>query len=316
MNYIGQGVFNLVVYAEYLFLENFITGLIILYFSGRICGRKTKKIRLYAGGALCGLFSFTLFVNIRPAPVSLFVKLVFSVLAVSTAFSPLPFRAKRKKSGNEDCRLSAHNISCWRGQLRLLLAFYIVSFAMGGLTLAIVYLSGIKGVLGNGYVYMEAPSYISVTGGITASAVLMKIFVKCIGNVIRRQKLKCRARLELQGKKFELSAYTDTGNSLRDPLSGAPVSVISRSKAEEIIGEMTKEEAARRCCVIPFSAAGTRCGLMRGFRADSLAVKAGDVEKCFSPAVIAVYEGEFASRDAEESFDILLNKEIFGGELI
>ena len=54
----------MVVYAEYLFLENFITGLIILYFSGRICGRKTKKIRLCAGGALCGLFSFTLFVNI------------------------------------------------------------------------------------------------------------------------------------------------------------------------------------------------------------------------------------------------------------
>ena len=51
---------------------------------------------------ICAVAVITLFVNIRPAPVSLFVKLVFSVLAVSTAFSPLPFRAKRKKSGNED----------------------------------------------------------------------------------------------------------------------------------------------------------------------------------------------------------------------
>ncbi len=328
----------MVVYAEYLFLENFITGIIILYFSGRICGRKTKKIRLCAGGALCGLFSFILFVNIRPAVLSFLVKFAFSLLAVCITFSPRVYAEQSKrlcngrnlssprehgivhlKSDLRECGAGYINENILyraRSRLRLVLAFYIVSFLMGGLTLAVIYITGIKGVSGNGYVYMDAPSYVSVTAGIIASTALINIFVKCIGSVIKKQRLKCRARLELQGKEFELNAYTDTGNGLRDPVSGAPVSVISKSKAEEIIKEMTEEEAAERYCVIPFRAAGTKYGVMQGFRADCLVADTGEEERRLKPAVIAVYEGEFAESSAEERFDILLNKEILGGELI
>lgn len=301
----------MVVYAEYLFLENFITGIIILYFSGRICGRKTRKIRMCTGGVLCGLFSFVLFVNIRPAALALLIKFAFSVIVVCTVFIPAG-RASKQQSGKSAL------YTYLRSGLRLILTFYIVSFVMGGVTLAIIYLSGVKGVVGNGYVYMEAPSYTLVTLGICASCAIMNIFVKCIGNIIRKQKIRCKAALEIGGKTFGLTAYTDTGNSLRDPVSGAPVSVISKSKAEEILAAMPEGDMAKRFCIIPFSAAGTKRGTMRGFRADKLALETegGGSERCFAPAVIAVYEGEFSPGGEGESFDILLSKEILGGELI
>lgn len=306
----------MVVYAEYLFLENFITGIIILYFSGRICGRKTRKIRMCTGGILCGLFSFVLFVNIRPAALALFIKFAFSVLAVTAAFPP----SGESRGGRADKRQSSKSAlyTYLRGGLRLILTFYIVSFVMGGVTLAVIYLSGVKGVAGNGYVYMEAPTYALVALGVFVSCVLMNIFVKFMGNVIRKQKLRCRAALEIGEKTFELTAYTDTGNSLRDPVSGAPVSVISKSKAEEILAAMPEGDMAKRFCIIPFRAAGTERGTMSGFRADRLTLETegGSGERYFAPAVIAVYEGEFSPGDEGERFDILLSKEILGGELI
>lgn len=301
----------MVVYAEYLFLENFITGIIILYFSGRICGRKTRKIRMCTGGVLCGLFSFVLFVNIRPAALALLIKFAFSVLAVAAAFPPSRGASKHQSS-------KSALYTYLRSGLRLILTFYIVSFVMGGVTLAIIYLSGVKGAYGNGYVYMEAPTYALVALGVFASCAIMNIFVKCIGNIIRKQKLRCRAALEIGEKTFGLTAYTDTGNSLRDPVSGSPVSVISKSKAEEILAAMPEGDMAKRFCIIPFRAAGTERGTMSGFRADRLTLEteSGSGERCFAPAVIAVYEGEFSPGDEGERFDILLSKEILGGELI
>ena len=282
----------MVVYAEYLFLENFITGLIILCFSGRICGVKTGKVRLCTGGALCGLFSFILFVRI-PAVPALFIKFAFSAAVIFLTF---PLKAV-----------------CGKGGIRLLATFYIVSFLLGGLTIAVIYLTGVRGIAGNGYVYMEAPTYISVTVGITAGSLLLGCFARWLRSRVRTEKLQYDVIVQIGEKQFFLSAYTDTGNSLRDPVSRTPVFVISEKGAEGILKMLSDSEIKKRYCVIPFRAAGTEKGLMNGFRADKLILNDG---RCFAPAIFAIYEGDFLPKDGQSGFDVLLNKEIVGGGLI
>ena len=57
----------MVVYAEYLFLENFITSLVLVYFTSRLTGTAAKWYRLVAGAVLGGISSFLLFLPMGAA---------------------------------------------------------------------------------------------------------------------------------------------------------------------------------------------------------------------------------------------------------
>lgn len=75
----------MVIYGEYLFLENFLTGLIITYFTGRIAGAAAGRLRLLLCGLLCGAFSFTMFAAL-PGAVTAASKLLFAFAAAAAAF--------------------------------------------------------------------------------------------------------------------------------------------------------------------------------------------------------------------------------------
>jgi tryptophan-rich sensory protein len=98
-----------VIYAEYLFIENLITGGLILTLTGRISGIRVKRIPLVLGSILCGIYSFILFWDHLLPQIAIFSKVAFSVLVVL-----LVFPTKKIK------RLA-----------RTILIFYIISLALG-----------------------------------------------------------------------------------------------------------------------------------------------------------------------------------------
>ena len=53
------------IYGEYLFLENFITGILLLLLTGRLSGEHPVKIRLFAGGLICGMSGFLILLPIQ-----------------------------------------------------------------------------------------------------------------------------------------------------------------------------------------------------------------------------------------------------------
>ena len=59
----------MVVYGDILFVENFITGAALIYISSAAAGKEFRGrrdiMRLAAGGAMCGLFSFVIFLPVR-----------------------------------------------------------------------------------------------------------------------------------------------------------------------------------------------------------------------------------------------------------
>lgn len=83
-------------------------------------------------------------------------------------------------------------------------------------------------------------------------------------------------------RKVHLTALLDTGNTLRDPISGTPVLVVDAPAAEKILG-LTEQEllhpvetlSARKNSglrLIPYHAVGKSCGFMLGLRVDELEI--------------------------------------------
>ena len=50
------------VYGEVLFLENFITGWVILLLTGKLRGNSAGTMRVSVGAVMCGIYAFILFV--------------------------------------------------------------------------------------------------------------------------------------------------------------------------------------------------------------------------------------------------------------
>ena len=55
---------QVVIYGEYLFLENFITGGILLFFTVKLLNRRFSRIRLFIGAAMCGAAGFAIFLPV------------------------------------------------------------------------------------------------------------------------------------------------------------------------------------------------------------------------------------------------------------
>lgn len=90
------------------------------------------------------------------------------------------------------------------------------------------------------------------------------------------------------GKRVNLTALVDTGNTLRDPVSGVPVLVVDSDAAEKLLS-LTTEQLMRPVetiasghypglRLIPYSAVGQSTGMLLGLRVEQLTVN-GRIER-------------------------------------
>lgn len=101
-------------------------------------------------------------------------------------------------------------------------------------------------------------------------------------------------------RRCRITAVIDTGNSLRDGLSGKPVSIISRKTADSL-GDWSQTQGIRW---IPYHAVGTREGVLPMFPLDKMEVQGETVEVVEDP-LVAVYE-EISADD----YEMLLNPDV------
>lgn len=62
-----------------------------------------------------------------------------------------------------------------------------------------------------------------------------------------------------------LKGLLDSGNSLQDPISGAPVCLVEQNAFEEFLPQAYREIHPERFRVVPFSSVGKEHGLLQGF---------------------------------------------------
>jgi len=253
----------LIIYGEYLFLENFITGVIILFFTGKILGEKVKPIPVIIGGILCGAYAFILFTTIHGI-LSLTGKVLFSMMVVLIVFG-------------------------WKSKKQLLssaMIFLGITISYGGIAIAILTSFGWTGVTAAAGVYLPPVTYIRVTAAAAAAALFLWFLLTLIKAKRMRDRTTVEAEVTMGTGKWRLKGFIDSGNGLKDPVTGRPVCIVARSLVEIFLKEVEQPET--RYTLIPYKAVGVKKGILEGYRADTLMVG----EQCIGGVVLAVCEDQ------------------------
>ena len=112
-----------------------------------------------------------------------------------------------------------------------------------------------------------------------------------VKNKINKNDMFCKIKLKLNGKEIVLNTMVDTGNMLKEPISGLPVIVVEHTKLynvipkeilnniEAILGgdfnkipENIKKEYMSKLKLIPFASLGKQNGMLLGIKAEKIEI--------------------------------------------
>ena len=222
----------MIVYGDILFVENFITGSVLLYLTAVIfrvdLHRKKRLLRFVCGSMMCGGIAFVLFLPVG-MPWNIALEGAFAVLVCLVVFGR-------------------------RGVLLRAAAFAALTCFLGGMTMALLLAFGHTGMYAPGGIY---------TGDLKAGALALflgaSVFaVRRILAFVDRMKFYREhvfsVKIRIGSWEQTIEAFLDTGNGLRDPVSGKSVAV-----ASSLLWQKLKEEGvitADRFRMIPYSAVG------------------------------------------------------------
>lgn len=107
-----------------------------------------------------------------------------------------------------------------------------------------------------------------------------------------------------KGNEVKVSGLLDTGNRLKEPISGKPVHIIEEEVIKSIISHM--EPSSHNIRIIPFHSVGKNKGIMTGIIIDKIIVYGNTETVCEKP-VIGLYNGKLSGDD---TYSMLLNSSL------
>lgn len=203
------------IYVDILFLINFIINYLILFTAGHIGAARLRRLRIAAGALVGAVYGVIVFFPAIPLITSFPVKIAMSLLMVLCAF------------GKTDI-------------LKNTLLFLAVSLAFGGVVFAASLLGlgdfcEVRG--GVYYIHMSVPALL--VSSFAAYILLSLIFRR---SAARADRKLGNITVCANGRELSFCALHDTGNSLRDPATNAPVVISDYSTLRDVLPEAAKAE--------------------------------------------------------------------------
>lgn len=252
----GVNILETVLYADVLFAINFSMDFISLWAAALLGCRPRRALRMSAAAAFGGVYGV--------------MSIVFGV------HGPLEYILAAGASMFM-CLLSFGRCGGLRGVLKQSALVWGCGALLGGLMTAI--LSFGRG----GTVYAGAARGSIWVGAAAAAAVAVYITVRLI--TAKKGAGPLSLCIEYAGNRVRLHALCDSGNLLRDPISGDPVILLSAAVGKKLVGRETAgallscdgeklSKAGIRFRIIPIksSTGGSFCG---AFRPDRVTVGSG-----------------------------------------
>lgn len=286
----------MVIYLEYLFLENFLTGGLLLLLTSKLAGHSPSRIRLIMGSVISGIGGFTIFIPAAGFGGAV-IRLAAAVLICTVVFAEKQAKPMKLMKPTKTIKTT--------------LIFLALTFLSGGAAMAFTLWRQIPAVSGNGALYLEPLTYGTLICLAVPAFGLTYIFVKLVRKGQMETITRGKVCLTIKGKVYSFEALADSGNSLREPLTGRPAALIDRKGAAKLSFRPEDAETGRdetmadRLVVIPYKAVGTEKGILKGIRTDSITFR----EKEMKGAVLAFYDGDFGD------FEVLLNREVLDEEI-
>lgn len=284
------------VYLDVVLLENLCMNYIILFATGYIMKIKMKQLRLAASSLLGGIYAVIAYLEILPIYSNFGMKIILSILMVYLAFNSK----------------SIKNLS------KQLVIFYLTSFTFGGCAFALLYFIKPQNILMRNGVYVGTyPIKIALLGGIIGFIVTY-IGFRVVKTKLHKKDMIYEIEIRIEEKTLNLKAMLDTGNLLKDPISGMPVVVVEKQQlysilpaklldnidkliggeGEILLDQIEEKGIFNRFRMIPFSSVGKQNGLMLGFKADQVILKREEEKQIQKNVIIGIFNQNLSKNNS------------------
>lgn len=232
-----------VIYIDSLFVLNFVLDFILVALTADLCGIYCSRRRQAAAAALGGLLAVLLYIPPVPAWLGLVLRLG-SCLAVCRLAFP-------KESG--------------RGLGRCCGLLFLLSAALAGTVGALVLLSGgaVPAQVRNGVVQLQIPVWKQLAAG-AACWCLLRMLLH--GGSLSQHRAHRVITIREGERSLRLRALVDTGNFLRDPVSGRRVILVDPAALSQLLPLPKEPDPVRQLEFL--SACSPRFSLMNYRTAD------------------------------------------------
>ena len=276
------------IYVDIVLLENLCMNYIILFGTAYIIKIKVKHIRILLASLIGAVYAVLAYAGVFPIYANLITKIILSICMTYIAFNP-----KKLK-----------------GLIKELILFYLVSFALGGCAFALLYIVRPQDIFMKNGVYIGTyPLKIALLGGITGF-VITYVAIKIVKTRITKNEIIYKAIIKIAEQEIEINVLLDTGNMLKDPISGDAVIMVEKNKLYKILpnemldntnkflgGEFENAESLeyrKRIRFIPFTSVGKQNGMLLGIKPDLVKIITNVDEIVNEKTIIGVYEKTFS----------------------
>lgn len=266
-----QEVVILKIYLDVIFLENFLMDYILLMLTGKILQKQKKKAGMLLGAAVGSGYTVCSY-----------------VLTLSTQTGEGALATAAVQLGN--LLASYVMVRCAyiesKGKQALLCVgtMLALSFVTGGV------MSWAEQTFWGVHIYR---STILMAVGMTLFGFLfLKRWIEAVRERMFYKKCNLPVILRMEGRQIDCRGLMDSGNSLREPITGRPVVIVEKELlSRHGIGEPKKYFA------IPYHAIGTQNGILKGVLADELEIPEQRGEKRWQKVMLGIYEGKISRQD-------------------
>ena len=290
------------VYLDIVLIENLCMNYIILFATGFILKTKLHHVRMIFSALVGAIYAILAYMQIFEVYSNMLVKIVLSICMVYIAFFPKNMKA----------------------QIKYLVMFYLVSFVFGGCAFALLYFVKPEEIFMVNGVYVGTYPIKTSLLGVVVGFVTMYVAFRVIKNRIGKKNIiydieicvneqanldniidksyggnsawrfetmeESQNSMEKKVKTVRIKAMLDTGNQLKEPITGTPVIIAEKESLKGLLpdnildnveeyltyGKCNKSDMAvcykERFRVVPFQSIGKQNGMLLGFRVDEVKV--------------------------------------------
>lgn len=281
------------IYIDVVILENLVMNYIIIYATTIILKVKIRWISILISSFIGAIYAVISYIYDFAIYSSLGLKIILSIIMVYIAFRPQNVK------------------QMWKH----IIIFYLTSFVFGGVAFALIYVVKPQEILMKNGIFLGTYPLKTVFLGGIVGLVIIVISFQMVKNKISKKDMYCQIKIYLYGKEITLKSMIDTGNLLKEPITGMPVIVVEHTalyetipkeilnNLENILGgdfkkipEEIQKEYMAKLKVIPFSSLGKQNGMLLGIKAEKVEIEKEEQILIKTDVIIGIYNKSLTKR--------------------
>lgn len=281
------------IYIDVVILENLVMNYIIIYATTIILKVKIRWISILISSFIGAIYAVISYIYDFAIYSSLGLKIILSIIMVYIAFRPQNVK------------------QMWKH----IIIFYLTSFVFGGVAFALIYVVKPQEILMKNGIFLGTYPLKTVFLGGIVGLVIIVISFQMVKNKISKKDMYCQIKIYLYGKEITLKSMIDTGNLIKEPITGMPVIVVEHTalyetipkeilnNLENILGgdfkkipEEIQKEYMAKLKVIPFSSLGKQNGMLLGIKAEKVEIEKEEQILIKTDVIIGIYNKSLTKR--------------------